>query len=75
MARIIGLDTLEQKIEKAQTDVIKAKQKYEATVAALKDLLDKRDTVKREELISAIIKSDKSYDQILRFIQAEQREE
>ena len=75
MARTIGLDTLEQKIEKAQTDVIKTKQKYDAAVAALKDLMDKRDAVKRDELISAIMKSDKSYDQILRFIQAVQGEE
>ena len=75
MARTIGLDTLEQKIEKAQTDVIKTKQKYDAAVAALKDLMDKRDAVKRDELISAIMKSDKSYDQILRFIQANQGEE
>jgi len=74
MARTIGLDTLEQKIEKAQTDVIKTKQKYDAAVAALKDLMDKRDAVKRDELISAIMKSDKSYDQILRFIQSDQEE-
>lgn len=72
MAKTVGLDTLEQKIEKAQTDVIKTKQKYDAAVAALKDLMDKRDAVKRNELISAIMKSDKSYDQILRFIQADQ---
>ena len=75
MARTIGLDTLEQKIEKAQIDVIKTKQKYDTAVAALKDLMDKRDAIKRNELMSAIMKSDKSYDQILRFIQADQAEE
>lgn len=75
MTRTIGLDTLEQKIEKAQTDVIKTKQKYDAAVAALKDLMDKRNAVKRDEIISAIMKSDKSYDQILRFIQANEGEE
>ncbi len=74
MARAIGLDTLEQKIEKAQTDVIKMKQKYDAAVAVLKDLMDKRDAIKRDELISAIMKSNKSYEQILQFIQADQEE-
>jgi flagellar biosynthesis chaperone FliJ len=69
MARTIGLDALEQKIEKAQSDVVKAKKKYDAVVAALKDLMDKRDMIKRDEIISAIMKSNKSYDQILRFIQ------
>lgn len=72
MTRTIGLDTLEQKIDKAQSDVIKTKQKYNAAVATPKNLMDKRDAVKRDELISAIMKSDKSYDQILQFIQVDQ---
>ncbi len=75
MARTIGLDALEQKIEKAQTDVIKMKQKYDAAVAALKDLMDKPDAIKRDKPISAIMKSDKSYNQILQFIQAGQGDE
>ena len=69
MARTIGLDYLEQKIEKAQNEVVKTKQKYDAAVAALGDLMDKRDAFKRDELVSAIMKSNKSYDEILRFIQ------
>ena len=69
MARTIGLDSLEQKIEKAQNEVVKTKQKYDAAVAALGDLMDKRDAFKRDELVSAIMKGNKSYDEILRFIQ------
>ncbi len=68
MARIAGLETLEQKIEKAQLDVVKAKKKYDLAVATLKNLMDKREALKRDELINAIMKSDKSYDQILQFI-------
>ena len=45
MARTVGLDTLEQKIEKAQSDVVKAKKKYDLTVSTLKDLMDKRDAL------------------------------
>ncbi len=63
MSRTFGLDTLEQRIEKAQTDVIKTKQKYDTAVATLKDLMDKRDAAKRDELISAIMKSNKTYDE------------
>ena len=74
MARTVGLDTLEQKIEKAQSDVVKAKKKYDLTVATLKDLMDKRDALKRDELIIAIMKSEKSYDQILQFIQQSDQE-
>ena len=74
MARTVGLDTLEQKIEKAQSDVVKAKKKYDLTVSTLKDLMDKRDALKRDELIIAIMKSEKSYDQILQFIQQSAQE-
>ena len=75
MSRTFGLDTLEQRIEKAQTDVIKTKQKYDTAVATLKDLMDKRDAAKRDELISAIMKSNKTYDEILQFVQGDQLEE
>lgn len=74
MARTVGMDALEQKIEKAQSDVVKAKAKYDAALATLKDLMDKRDALKRDELIAAIMKSDKSYDQILQFIQPNDQE-
>ena len=68
MARTTGMESLEQKIEKAQADVVKAKQKYDAAIAALKDLMDKRDALRRDELITAIMKSSKPYDEILQFI-------
>ena len=68
------MESLEQKIEKAQSDVVKAKKKYDLTVSTLKDLMDKRDALKRDELIIAIMKSEKSYDQILQFIQQSDQE-
>lgn len=68
MSRTIGLESLEQKIEKAQADVIRTKQKYDGAVAALKDLMDKRDALRRDELIIAIMRSSKPYDEILHFI-------
>ncbi len=67
--------TLEQQIEKAQENVIKAKQTYDNAVDALQKLLDKRDAKRREELWNAIIKSGKSYDEILAFINEEQKNE
>lgn len=68
MSRTTGLEALELKIEKAQADVVRAKQKYDRAVAALKDLMDKRDALRRDELITAIMKSSKPYDEILQFI-------
>jgi len=68
MTRTTGMETLESKIEKAQTDVVRTKQKYDAAVANLKDLMDKRDAMKRERIVDAIMKSDKTYEEILLFL-------
>lgn len=68
-------ETLEQQIEKAQQKVIKTKQAYEHAVDELQKLLDKRDAQRKEDLWNAIIKSEKSYDEILTFITAGQTTE
>jgi hypothetical protein len=59
---------LEKKIENAQQKVVKTKEKYDIAVEELKKLMDKRDVLKKEELIVAIEKSNKSYDEIIEFI-------
>lgn len=69
MARTIGLYSLEQKMEKAQYKVVKTKKKYEVAVAELGDLMNKCDALMRDELVLAIMKSNKSYYEILRLIQ------
>lgn len=66
-------ETLEQQIEKAQEKVIKTRQAYDAAVDALQKLLDKRDAKRKEDLWNAIIKSGKSYDEILEFITVNQK--
>ena len=71
MARTTGLESLEQKIEKTQMDVVKTKQRYDEAIAVLKDLMNKRDALRRDELITAIMKSSKPYDEILQFIKSD----
>ena len=73
MQRATGMEPREQKSEKAQADFIRRKQKYDGSVAVLKDLMDKRDALRRDELITAIMKSSKPYDEILHFIKAAAR--
>lgn len=70
---VIG--TLEQQTEKAQEKVIKTKQAYDDAVDALQKLLDKRDAKRKEDLWNAIIKSEKSFDEILKFINTGQKNE
>lgn len=62
---------LEQQIEKAKEKVIKNKAAYDASVEALQKLLDKRDAQRKDDLWNAIIKSQKSYDEIMSFITAD----
>ena len=75
MARMTSMEALEAKIEKAQALVSKTKKQYDAAVAALSDLLDKRDALRRDELVKAIMKSDRTYEEVLAFLNSGEDEE
>ncbi len=75
MARMTSMDALETKIEKAQEQVSKAKKQYDTALAKLSDLLDKRDALRRDELVKAILKSDKTYEEVLEFLRTNTDEE
>ena len=68
MARMTSIDALEAKKEKAQQQVSKAKKQYDEALAKLSDLLDKRDALRRDELVKAILKSNKTYEEVLEFL-------
>lgn len=68
--RAIGIDAINQQIEAAEAEVIKTKKKYDEATDNLKNLLDKKKAVQTEELMKAIVKSDRSYEEILKFIQS-----
>lgn len=65
--RTIGIDT---KIQAARDSVAKAKTRYDKALETLKSLLDKRDEMRKEELMKAIADSDRTYEEILRFIKS-----
>lgn len=67
MAGTMGKELLEEKIEKAQEDVIGAK-KYDASTAILKKLLEKRQVMRTEEVMSANAESSSSYEEIMNYI-------
>ena len=64
-------DAIEQQIAKAQAKVIKTKAAYDAAVNDLQILLDKRDAQRKDELWNAVIKSGKTYEDILSYIKSE----
>lgn len=63
-------DTMEQQIEKAQAKVIKTKAAYDTAVKDLQKFLDKRDAQRKDTLWKAILKSEKTYDEILSYIES-----
>lgn len=68
MARTTSKDALDIKITKAQEQVSRTKKQYDAALANLSDLLDKREALHRDELIKAMLKSERSYEEILEFL-------
>ena len=70
MARVTAMKALETKIEKVQAVVSKKKKEYDAAIAVLSDLLDKQDALRRDELVKAIMKSDKTYEEVLEFLKS-----
>lgn len=78
MARIkkqLGLDAINQLIEAAEAEVIRTKKKYDEATDNLKSLLDKKKVLQTEELMNAVMKSSRSYEEILCFIQSVPSEE
>lgn len=68
MARVTKKQALKAKIVKAEERVLSTKAEYEKAVAELKDLLDEEKELKTRELMEAIDKSGKSYEEVLRLI-------
>lgn len=60
--------TLDSKITKAQEKVVRAKARCERAVKALEALMERRDEIRRRELMEAVRKSDHTYEEILCFI-------
>ena len=75
MARGTVIESFELKIDKAKMDMVKTEEKYDKAVSKLSDLMDKADAIKRDELVKTMMKSSKSYEEILRFLTEEPSEE
>ena len=60
--------TLDGKITAAQEKVVRAKARYEKAVKVLEALMERREELRRRELMEAVKKSDHTYEEILCFI-------
>ena len=59
---------IDEKIERAQEDVTRAKKKYDAAVEALEKLMTKKKAIQEKEILQAYADSSKSHEEILRFM-------
>lgn len=66
--------TLDQKIEEAQQKVIKTKAAYDKAVDDLQVLIDKKRVLQTDALIKAIENSDKTIDEVIRYVNGESAE-
>ena len=73
--RKVNTETLDTKIEQQKAVLEKAKAKYEAEKETLADLIKLRNEMRKEELMEAVIKSERSYAEIMAFIKGESEAE
>ena len=67
--RATALEVLEKRIEKAKEEYIKAERTAKEKGKILDDLTEKKNAILREKLVEAILKSDRSYDEVMAFLQ------
>ena len=62
--------SIDVKIERQKDIVSKAKDKYEAELSVLEELMQKRRDMRSKKLMKAIENSDRSYEEIMGFLGA-----
>lgn len=67
--------SIDDKIEQQKLVVSKAKDKYEAEVEQLNQLMKKRDELHNKELLQAIERSNRSFEEIMDFLTADDSQE
>ena len=68
--RRLALDT---KIERLEGKMLKAKEKYDLYADEMKHLLEKRDEANRRKLLEAFEDSDRTYDEVMEFLNGKDR--
>ena len=68
MARIKTMASIDAKIRKAQESVEKTKARYDAAVTEFERLHDEKEALQIQELVAAMEKSGKSYEELLKFV-------
>jgi formiminotetrahydrofolate cyclodeaminase len=62
------MDCLDARISKAEKRILDAKAEYEEATQNLKDLLEEKKSLQAEQLLQAMDKSGKSFEEIMHLI-------
>ena len=65
---------IEEKIETQKELVSKAKDRYEAELDKLEKLMRKRDELRSKELMEAFANSERSFEEVMRFLTTSEEE-
>lgn len=63
--------TIDEEIVKQEKQLARSKAKYDADVKKLKDLYARKDEMKKKELLAAVEKSGRTYEEIITFLKTE----
>lgn len=63
--------TIDEKIEKQKAVVSRAKDRYDTALDELDKLMQKREQMRKKELMEAFEKSGRSYEEIMEFLTAD----
>lgn len=66
--------SIDEKIETQKEQVSKAKDRYEAELDKLEKLMKKRDELRSRELMEAFVNSERSFEEVMRFLKASEDE-
>ena len=65
--------SIDEKIERAKLKVSKAKDRYDEAVSELKNLMEEKKKLQSKELMDAIDKSNRIYEEITEFLSTDNR--
>ena len=69
--RQITAEALEEKISKAQDRLAATKKAYDEAAQELRNLLDKRDAIRKDELYGKLVNSKWSFEQVIKLISSD----
>lgn len=68
MARKKSVESIDAEIAKIQSEMSKVQEQYNKLAERIEDLQGQKRRLQADELLAAYLKSDKSYDEILTFL-------